>query len=160
MSYAFTDIIKAARGLRAYLEIDIVDGMPYLGGTHAKLAGTLIGVKARKHEWSRKVVWALNGTKAWSDNRLRGAGIDPVTWRVMDVRRAAFAWQQLRTGFRKYSPRRQELLVNDPNNPTPDINVRLIFSTQRDNLIPKTEPVESRTLKHQIINYLRDKNHA
>jgi len=132
--------------------------MPHLGGTPARLAAQIIGVKARKHEWTGKVVWQINGTLAWSDQRIRSAGIDPVTWRINDRRRAAFAWEQLRTGKRKYSRKRQEMLVSDLNNPVPDLDAKLIFSTQRDNLKNKEEKPTDKNIKTQIINYLRDKN--
>jgi len=154
--YNVQDVIKAARGLRAYLAVD-PEGMPHLGGTQAKLAGSLIGMRKFKCEWSGKCQWALQGSPAWSDNRLRSAGIDPVTWRITDKRRAAFAWQQLRTDPHHYSASRQEILVGDANNETPDLHVPLIYSDQRDNLKPKTEPAQKQHFKREIIDYLRDR---
>lgn len=137
------------------------EGMPFLAGTHAVLAGSLIGVRSFGHEWSGKRVWALMGPPAWSDKRLRGAGIDPVSWKIIDVRRAAFAWEQLRTGHRKYSPTRQELLIGSDQE-TPDINAKLVFSTERDNIKTpekkKTEEASSQHFSKIIGDHFRDKN--
>ena len=91
-----SDVLEFARCLKGYLESGPrVTLYPAVVGRAARL----LGVMARVDERTGRVYWYLGNWK----RKLRAAGVEPDSMRVVDVERWRAAWQQLveLRGFRE-----------------------------------------------------------
>jgi hypothetical protein len=123
MEYSFIDVLQVSSMVRAYLTCRDEEPKPTLTKVMMELAIALI-----RPTYSRGK-WHLAEPKKLAD-RLLSAGIDPISWQIVDNRAAGFAWMQLRT-TRVYSMRRQKELIAS-NNVAPDIDIVLKFATKAE----------------------------
>ena len=121
--YDFWSLLTVTKWFYDYLSSDNGAPKPFLSRNgYIELAYALIGVRPKMDDRTGKTLWSIDETRA--DQRLRTAGIDPRTWKIIDPKRAAWAWHQLRTS-KRYSPDRQTILMTSTEAP-PDINLELI----------------------------------
>jgi hypothetical protein len=133
VGYSFFDVLEVARWLLDYLGPQkghggLPDRPPLAGAMNIDLAKTLIGVATRLSKKTGKPVMRLAGKDIKRcHRRIRSAGVDPETFKVVDARAASFFWFQVRSHKgHYYSEKEQFRLMGSRENP-PDLHIPLKF---------------------------------
>jgi hypothetical protein len=127
VEYPLSVIIQTAQLIKAYLSAGDYSDKPCISRGTMTLALALIGRENGKD----RNTWTLN-PKLFR-RRMRAAGFDPATFKVVDERAAGFAWMQLRT-TKQFSYKRQiELMASDQEAPGLDIPVIFHQITKEEN---------------------------
>jgi hypothetical protein len=140
--YDFFSLLTVTEWFYAYLTGKNGTPKPFLSRNgYIELAYPLLGVRPKLDDKTGKTLWSLDQPQTLQ--RLRTAGIEPRTWKIIDPKAACWAWHQLRTA-KKYSPDRQAILMNS-NEPPPDIHLELIRERKSpEKLIQEKRLVENR----------------
>lgn len=116
----FWDILEIAQAVAQYLSKR--KERPALSKRRLDFARQLLGFGTKHRRLDR---WLYFPVDARVKERLRAAGVDPETWAIVDKKRAAWCWYQLRTK-RYFSLRWQEQLVDSGEEP-PDMAIKLVI---------------------------------
>jgi hypothetical protein len=140
--YDFFSLLEVTEWFYDYLTSKNGAPKPFLSRNgYIELAYPLLGVRPKLDDRTGKTVWSLDQPRTLQ--RLRAAGIDPTTWKIIDPKAAAWAWHQLRVS-KRYSPDRQRILMAGSDAP-PDINLELIRPRKSpEKLIQEKRLVENR----------------
>ena len=132
VGYGFFDVLEVARWLLDYLGPEkgggLPDRPPLAGAMNIDLAKSLLGVTTRRSKKTGRPVMRLAGKDIQRcHRRIRSAGIDPETFKVVDPKAASWFWFQVRTHKGHFfSQKEQSRLMTSGENP-PDINIPLKF---------------------------------
>jgi hypothetical protein len=132
VGYGFFDVLEVARWLLDYLGPEkgggLPDRPPLAGAMNIDLAKSLLGVTTRRSKKTGRPVMRLAGKDIQRcHRRIRSAGIDPESFKVVDPKAAAFFWFQIRTHRgHYYSEKEQFRLMASGENP-PDLDTALKF---------------------------------
>src|SRR6516162_8499862 len=133
VGYGFFDVLEVGQWLLDYLGPQkdrggLPDRPPLAGAMNIDLAKSLLGVTTRLSKKTGKPVMRLAGKDIKRcHRRIRSAGIDPESFKVVDPKAAAWFWFQVRTHKGHFYSEKEQFRLMISRENVPDINIALKF---------------------------------